>query len=541
VPVLPWWFLAVFVLGVNFAIWGVIGVIRLAETRTARMARRRMGELARPVAKLVALPRRPGVKDVEPVVRKISLSVSDVAVLIPAHNEAAVIDASLAAIMKLLPAANIHVVSDGSTDDTPEIARQAGVRVHETEYNVGKAGALREAIDRFELIDRYAVLLLLDADTRVEPDYFTAALPLFDAPDVVAVAGCVQTARDRRLGLVGNILVGHRERIYAIGQRVLKFGQTYSRTNATHIVPGFASMYRTEVLPYIDLNPPGLVIEDFNMTFEVYQKNLGKVAFTLSAVAVTQDPDRFGDYVKQTRRWAIGLWQTVRRHPPRANLFTAMLAVLLLELITSSAIFVLLPLVLAVLLVPDLAQGTLNWPPFASVHAVVAAHMKLSAVLFGVVVPDYAMTCLVAVLDRRPRLLLLGFFFPVLRVVDAAIALSAVPAGWLVRSNGVWQSPQRRAIGPKGTRPRPKQLAIEPPPQRRAITTGSAAGNVAATEIEQPADEGDAGSVVRAQTAGRAGRADRGGLEFAAPAAAGSRTVSAVPSNYMRERGHASG
>ena len=74
--------------------------------------------------------------------------------------------------------------------------------------------------------------------------------------------------------------------------------------------------------------------------------------------------------------------------------------------------------------------------------------MTLSAVLFGVLLPDYAMTCLVAVLDRRPRLLFLGLFFPVLRVIDAAIALSAVPAGWFVRSNGIWQSPTRRALEP---------------------------------------------------------------------------------------------
>ena len=85
---------------------------------------------------------------------------NDVAVLMPAHNEAAVLGASLDAIMKLVPAANIHVVSDGSTDDTPEIARRAGVHVHETERNVGKAGALREAIEHFRLIDRYPVVLL---------------------------------------------------------------------------------------------------------------------------------------------------------------------------------------------------------------------------------------------------------------------------------------------------------------------------------------------------------------------------------------------
>jgi poly-beta-1,6-N-acetyl-D-glucosamine synthase len=452
-PVLPWWFLAVFVLGVNFAIWGTVGVIRLMESCAARLSRRHAADARSPAAKLIALPRRGRAGTGEPVVRRVSLSVGDVAVLMPAHNESAVLGASLEAIRKLVPRRNIYVVSDGSTDDTADLARRAGAQVHETARNLGKAGALRTAIEHFRLIDRYPVVLLLDADTRVQPEYFAEALPLFDAPDVVAVAGCVRTARDRRLSLAGNVLVGHRQRIYAIGQRVLKFGQTYLRANATHIVPGFASMYRTKVLPYMDMNPPGLVIEDFNMTFEVYQKRLGKVAFTLSAVAVTQDPDTLRDYVKQTRRWAVGLWQTVKRHPPKANLFTAMLAVLLLELITSSTIFLLLPLLLLVLVVPDLAHGALGWPPFADVHTVVAAHMKLSAVLFGVALPDYAMTCVVAGLERRPRLLLLGVFFPLMRVIDAAIALSAIPFGWFARSNGVWKSPARRATGARSEGP----------------------------------------------------------------------------------------
>ncbi len=513
-PELPWWFLALFVLGVNFAIWGAVGVIRLMETRTVMMARRRAGELQRPVAKLVARPDRHGPGVTPPVARRAALSVGDVAVLIPAHNEAAVLRSSLDAIMQLVPAGNVHVVSDGSTDDTPGIARRAGVRVHETATNVGKAGALHEAIEHFGLIDCYSVVLLLDADTRVQPEYFDRALPLFDEPDVVAVAGCVQTARDRKMGLIGNILVGHRERIYAIGQRVLKFGQTYLRANATPIVPGFASMYRTEVLPYMELNPPGLVIEDFNMTFEVYQKRLGKVAFTLSAVAVTQDPDRFRDYVKQTRRWAVGLWQTVRRHPPRANLFTAMLAVLLLELITSSAIFVLLPLILIVLLVPEAAHSTLQWLPFDDVHTIIASHMKLSAVLFGVVVPDYALTCLVAILDRRPRLLLLGVFFPLLRIVDAAIGLSAIPAGWLVRSNGTWKSPARRAV--------------DAAPERQAVTSGPVtSGPVTSGAVTN-------GAVTNGELTESAPLAEL----VNAASLAGDSSLSSV---YVKERGHASG
>ena len=117
--------------------------------------------------------------------------------LIPAHNEAVVIGDSLAAIMALAPRANVHVVSDGSTDETVRIARRSRGEGDRDRENVGKAGALAEAIERLGLIERFRVMLLLDADTRVEPGYFEAGLAMFDDPDVVAVAGCVRTARGR--------------------------------------------------------------------------------------------------------------------------------------------------------------------------------------------------------------------------------------------------------------------------------------------------------------------------------------------------------
>jgi poly-beta-1,6-N-acetyl-D-glucosamine synthase len=448
---IPWWALAVFVLGANFALWGTVGLIRLAESLAARFGAARRGPAA------AGPPAGPGDGEVVMAVAgddrlahrapRSGLTAEDVAVLIPAHNEALVIEESLRSIMALVPRQNVHVVSDGSTDATVQLARRAGARVIETRENLGKAGALEEAIGRFGLIERFPVVMLLDADTRVQPGYFDAGLPMFDNPRVVAVAGCVRTARDRKLTFGGNALVGHRTRIYAIGQRALKFGQTWRYSNATPIVPGFASMYRTSVLPRMELNPPGLVIEDFNMTFEVYQKRLGQVGFTMRAVAVTQDPDNLHDYVRQTKRWAVGLWQTVRRHPPRANLFTGMLALLLLELITSSLLFFVLPLALIVLAVPALVGGAASWPGFADVYAVVAAHVTLAAVVFGVLIPDYVLTCVVAVLERQPRLLLVGVVFPFLRILDAAIGLYAVPAAWLSVSNGRWTSPARRALG----------------------------------------------------------------------------------------------
>jgi cellulose synthase/poly-beta-1,6-N-acetylglucosamine synthase-like glycosyltransferase len=434
---MPWWGIALLVFGANFSFWGTVGLTRLVDQAVRRLRRR---DPAGQPGNVVALRHDPAGRRA----RQIHLTVDDVAVLIPAHNEGAVIEDSLDAITKLVPRKNIHVVSDGSTDDTLEKAMGAGVKAIKTRRNVGKAGALADAVERFKLVERFPVVMLLDADTRVQPGYFTAALPLFDSPRVVAVAGCVRTDTHRMLSPIGNMLTGHRMRIYAVGQRVLKFGQTSRFLNATPIVPGFASIYRTAVLPRINMNPPGLVIEDFNMTFEVYQRRLGKVGFTLGAVAVTQDPDNIGDYIRQTRRWALGLWQTVRRHPPRLNLFTGMLALTLTELVTSSLLFVILPPVVAVLTLPHLFGSALTWPVFGSVHTMVSSHVSLPTIGYGVGIPDFAMTCLVTIAERRPRLLLSAIFFPLMRVLDAALGLYAIPLAWLANSNGVWKSPARR-------------------------------------------------------------------------------------------------
>jgi biofilm PGA synthesis N-glycosyltransferase PgaC len=446
---MPWWSVAIIVFGVNFTLWAAMGLARLLEETWATRRRRSR----------VGLPGH----STGP-----SMTVRDVAVLIPAHNEEVVIESSIEAIAALVPRENIHVVSDGSTDRSAELARQAGVNVIETRTNVGKAGALEEAIDRFGLVERFQAVLLLDADTTIEPGYFAAALPHFDDPQVVAVAGAVRTHwHERGLSLIGKVLVCHRQRIYAISQRLLKFGQTWRFTNATHIVPGFASMYRTAVLPRIEMNPPGLVIEDFNMTFEIYQKRLGKVAFTLDALAVTQDPDNLRDYVRQIKRWGLGLWQTVRRHPPQLSLFSAMLTVLLLELLTSSMFFLLLPLLVLVLAVPAAYPAALAWPGIAPVHDAIAAHMSLQVLLFAVTGAELALTCLVTLIERRLRFLVLWVFFPFLRVLDAAIALYVFPQAWL-SSTGRWTSPARRTVGARPALG--EQMAVSPvlPPQATA-------------------------------------------------------------------------
>jgi len=97
---------------------------------------------------------------------------------------------------------------------------------------------------------------------------------------------------------------------------------------------------------------------------------------------------------------------------------------------------------------------------FGQVYTVVTLHVRLSSVLIGILVPDLALTCAAAAAERQPRLLLFAPFYPAMRLVDAAIGLSAIPVAWLTRASGLWRSPARReitavpaAIGPPAPEP----------------------------------------------------------------------------------------
>lgn len=432
---IPIWVLLVLVLGMNYTVWGVIGLLRFGDTA----ARRSSGQP----------PTRP-------------VAVADVAVLMAAHNEEIVIEDAMSSIIKLVSAEQIFIVSDASTDRTAGLAKSFGVNVTETASNVGKAGALSHGIAHFGLSERFKAVLLLDADSRLDSRYFEVALPCFNDDAVVAVAGCAHTDwHTAGVSLVGRVLMAHRSRVYGLTQRLLKYGQTWHVTNRTHIVPGFASLYRTDILDKIAIDAPGLVIEDFNMTFEVYRKHLGRIAFVLDGIAVTQDPDTLRDYVRQMTRWSLGLWQTVRRHGLHLDLFSAMLGLLLAELISASVVLVMLPFIVLVLAVPDLVPQALAWSPLADVHGFVAAHLSLRIIVLGVLIPDYVLTCGIAVAERRPRYLLYGLAFVLVRFVDAVLALYTLTR-LRQKSTGRWISPTRRDTGEGAG----EELAIAPSTDR---------------------------------------------------------------------------
>ncbi|KAB1662555.1 glycosyltransferase family 2 protein [Pseudoclavibacter chungangensis] len=365
----------------------------------------------------------------------------DVAVLVAAHNEELGIARTVRSAHEHVPRGNVFVASDGSTDATAAIARAVGANVLEVTPNRGKAGALSYAIDHFDLASRFEVVMLLDADTVLSPDYLDTGLPLFARDEVVAVAGTARTAWDPGpSSWLGELLVTHRERMYLVMQFLMKFGQASRFANAVNIVPGFASMYRTRILSQVDIAAPGLVIEDFNMTFEVQAKELGTIAFDPRAArAYTQDPDSLPAYTKQVRRWSLGFWQTLKRHASLPLRFRAFLSLYIVELTFTSLVIVAMPALILLSLVVGF-EAVHGPSPLESFAATVPA----LGLLLGYFAADLFVTIVAFSIDHRPQFLRWVLLLPAVRWLDAVLCLQAAVLSLRGRADGRWQSPTRR-------------------------------------------------------------------------------------------------
>src|SRR5208283_143997 len=97
----------------------------------------------------------------------VQIELSDIWIIIPAYNEAAVI----ASVLEPLISRKYHVVvvDDGSTDDTSKISRRAGVYVLRHAVNVGQGAALQTGII-FALGEGAKFICTYDADGQHSPD-----------------------------------------------------------------------------------------------------------------------------------------------------------------------------------------------------------------------------------------------------------------------------------------------------------------------------------------------------------------------------------
>lgn len=103
-----------------------------------------------------------------------------VLIVIPAFNEEASVAAVIAEVRQRVPACDVIVVDDGSSDDTSKRARSAGALVATLPFNLGVGGAMRTGY-RYALEHGYRVAIQVDADGQHDPASIPALLAEVDA------------------------------------------------------------------------------------------------------------------------------------------------------------------------------------------------------------------------------------------------------------------------------------------------------------------------------------------------------------------------
>ena len=370
------------------------------------------------------------------------ITVHETAAIIAAHNEELSIENTIRSLQKMLPSENIYVGSDGSTDRTVEISRSLGVNVADIQPNRGKAKVLRYLLRRFNLYYRYKAVTIVDADIEFNDKYYHHILPLFNDPTVAAAIGrSIPPWKTSRKLEWAMLFTAFRTRLYKVLQFGLRYGQTWRYLCATAIIPGAYGTYRTSVLKEIDIYAPDLIIEDFNMTFAVHHQRLGRIAFNLRAHIYGQQPYTMRDYIKQVKRWYIGFWQTVFRHGFWPSFFWFTMFLYTLEMIFYSFFMISVPVLFVAFLLNSFEPiTTINLFPFSRITI---TFQDLVATLLLV---DALITLVIAILIKRPQMLIYWPGFIVIRWVDSLVWLLSIPVAFFKKSTGQWVSPQRRAI-----------------------------------------------------------------------------------------------
>lgn len=229
-----------------------------------------------------------------------------VTILIPAHNEQAVIVRSLVAACNVdYPDYEIVVVNDGSSDHTVQrvlpFVQSGRVRLIDKRVNEGKAMALNDALPMV----RGDIVLIIDADAEPEPDILWRMVPHFRGARVAAVTGNprvrnVDTFLARLQAIEFTSIVSLLRRSQRIWGRIVT-------------VSGVVAAFRKSALFAVDGFSPDMPTEDIDLTWKL-QRRFFDIRYEPHAVVWMTVPTGFKALFRQRLRWARGLMQVLRRH-----------------------------------------------------------------------------------------------------------------------------------------------------------------------------------------------------------------------------------
>ena len=229
------------------------------------------------------------------------LPIKSVSIIVPAYNEEVTAVRSINSLLKQnYPDFDIIFVDDGSKDKTYSIVETAfpnhpKVKVL-TKTNGGKASALNFGIKNTTA----DFVICIDADTQLAPDALEKLMAKFVDPSVAAVAGNV------KVGNRVNFLTRWQDIEYTTAQNFDRMAFDY--LNAITVVPGAIGAFRKSVVLEIGGFATDTLAEDCDLTVRILRGGW-TVTTANDAIAITEAPETFGQFLKQRFRWSFGVMQ----------------------------------------------------------------------------------------------------------------------------------------------------------------------------------------------------------------------------------------
>lgn len=228
-----------------------------------------------------------------------------VTALIPAFNEAPVIERTIEAVLASDVPVEVVVIDDGSTDGTADVVarryrREPRLRLLR-QANAGKAAALRAGVASC----RSEVLVALDGDTLFAPTTIRRLIEPFADPRVAAVAGTAE------VGNIENALGRWQALEYLVQQEIER--RAWDVVGAVPIVPGAVGAWRRRALIEAGGFSSSTLAEDADLAMALCRRGW-RVAYAPAARARTEAPTTLRALVKQRVRWSFGVLQALWKH-----------------------------------------------------------------------------------------------------------------------------------------------------------------------------------------------------------------------------------
>ena len=232
-----------------------------------------------------------------------------VAIAIPAFNEERGVARTLESILNLdydLGKLQVFVVDDGSKDRTSKEARrfsrqhpELDITILRNRSNKGKAYSLNRALKKTDA----TFFVTMDADSNVHPSALKAMLRYSKGSSVVTP--CVLPRSPK------NIFERLQQVEYVYGNYLANI---LSNFDAQLVAPGPFSLFRTSDLKAVGGFDETSITEDLEVVYRLRAKG-HKITMAPNAYVYTEVPGGIRGLIRQRKRWHLGFFDAVGKHP----------------------------------------------------------------------------------------------------------------------------------------------------------------------------------------------------------------------------------